>query len=137
MIQITITGNLGADAERKQINDRMYIAFRMAAKGRRDTTTWVSVLYRDSDKLLQYLKKGQSVLIIGEPSFSLYINNVQLPVQLPALDISVFANTLELTGAKDTAQVSTQPVQENPSERLQTGNNGKVSAQPVENDLPF
>ena len=133
MIQITITGNLGADAERKQINDRTYIAFRMAVKGRRDTTTWVSVLYRDSDKLLQYLKKGQSVLIIGEPSFNLYISKVQLP----ALDISVFANTLELTGAKDTAQVSTQPVQENPSERLQTGNNGKVSAQPVENDLPF
>lgn len=133
MIQITIIGNLGADAERKQINDRTYIAFRMAVKGRRDTTTWVSVLYRDSDKLLQYLKKGQSVLIIGEPSFNLYINRAQLP----ALDISVFANTLELTGAKDTAQVSTQPVQENPSERQQTGNNGKVSAQPVENDLPF
>lgn len=133
MIQITITGNLGADAERKQINDRTYIAFRMAVKGHRDTTIWVSVLYRDSDKLLQYLKKGQSVMIIGEPSFSLYINKVQLP----ALDISVFANTLELTGAKDTAQVSTQPVQENPSERQQTGNNGKVSAQPVENDLPF
>lgn len=133
MIQITITGNLGADAERKQINDRTYIAFRMAVKGRRDTTIWVSVLYRDSDKLLQYLKKGQSVMIIGEPSFSLYINKVQLP----ALDISVFANTLELTGAKDTAQVSTQPVQENPSERQKTGNNGKVSAQPVENDLPF
>ena len=133
MIQITITGNLGADAERKQINDRMYIAFRMAVKGRKDTTTWVSVLYRDSDKLLQYLKKGQSVLIIGEPSFNLYTNKEQRT----ALDVSVFANTLELTGAKDTAQVSTQPVQENPSERLQTGNNGKVSAQPVENDLPF
>lgn len=133
MIQITIMGNLGADAERKQINDRTYIAFRMAVKGRRDTTTWVSVLYRDSDKLLQYLKKGQAVLIIGEPSFNLYINKAQLP----ALDISVFANTLELTGAKDTAQVSTKPVQENPSERLQTGNNGKVSAQQGEDDLPF
>lgn len=133
MIQITITGNLGADAERKQINDRMYIAFRMAVKGRRDTTTWVSVLYRDNDKLLQYLKKGQSVLIIGEPSFSLYVTKEQRT----ALDVSVFANTLELTGAKDTAQVSTQPVQEKPSERQQTGNNGKVSAQPVENDLPF
>lgn len=133
MIQITITGNLGADAERKQINDRMYIAFRMAVKGRKDTTTWVSVLYRDSDKLLQYLKKGQTVLIIGEPSFNLYVNKEQRM----SLDISVFANTLELTGAKDAAQVSTKPVQENLSERLQTGNNGKVSAQPVENDLPF
>lgn len=133
MIQITITGNLGADAERKRINDRTYIAFRMAVKGRRDTTTWVSVLYRDSDKLLQYLKKGQSVLIIGEPSFNLYVNKEQRM----SLEISVFANTLELTGAKDTAQVSTQTAQENPSERQQTGNNGKVSAQPVENDLPF
>ena len=133
MIQITITGNLGADAERKQINDRTYIAFHMAVKGRRDTTTWVSVLYRDSDKLLQYLKKGRSVLIIGEPSFNIYVNKEQRM----SLDISVFANTLGLTGAKDTAQVSTQPVQENPSERQQTGNNGKVSAQPVEDDLPF
>jgi single-stranded DNA-binding protein len=133
MIQITITGNLGADAERKQINDRTYIAFRMAVKGRRDTTTWVSVLYRDSDKLLQYLKKGQSVLIIGEPSFNLYVNKEQRM----SLDISVFANTFELTGAKDTAQVSTQPVQENPSERQQTGNNGKVSTQPIWSDLVF
>ena len=133
MIQITITGNLGADAERKQINDRMYIAFRMAVKGRRDTTTWVSVLYRDSDKLLQYLKKEQSELIIGEPSFNLYVNKEQRM----SLDISVFANTLELTGAKDTAQVSTQPVQEKPLERQQTGSSGKVSAQPVENNLPF
>ena len=126
MIQIVCNGNLGADAERKEINGKMYITFRMGVRTRKDTQ-WVSVLYRDSEKLMEYLKKGQSVIISGEPSFNTYVNK-EGKINI---DVSVFANTLDLAGSKGDTLTTTHQQQDNASDANSVQNNVK------ENDLPF
>jgi len=126
MIQIVCNGNLGADAERKEINGKMYITFRMGVRTRKDTQ-WVSVLYRDSEKLMEYLKKGQSVIISGEPSFNTYVNKDGKI----NIDVSVFANTLDLAGSKGDTLTTTNQQQDNASGANSAQNNVK------ENDLPF
>lgn len=126
MIQIVCNGNLGADAERKEINGKMYITFRMGVRTRKDTQ-WVSVLYRDSEKLMEYLKKGQSVIISGEPSFNTYVSKDGKI----NIDVSVFANTLDLAGSKGDTLTTTNQQQDNASGANSAQNNAK------EDDLPF
>lgn len=126
MIQIVCNGNLGADAERKEINGKMYITFRMGVRTRKDTQ-WVSVLYRDSEKLMEYLKKGQSVIISGEPSFNTYVSK-EGKINI---DVSVFANTLDLAGSKGDTSTTTHQQQDNASGANFAQNNVK------ENDLQF
>lgn len=131
MIQIVCNGNLGADAEKKEINGKMYISFRMGVRGRRDTTTWVSVLYRDNDKLLPYLVKGQGVLISGEePTFGAYVNREGKA----NVDVSVFANTLVLMSVKEAGGITTPAAKDNGSDGKTTTNN---TTQAVQDDLPF
>lgn len=126
MIQIVCNGNLGADAERKEINGKMYITFRMGVRTRKDTQ-WVSVLYRDSEKLMEYLKKGQSVIISGEPSFNTYVSK-EGKINI---DVSVFANTLDLAGSKGDTLTTTNQQQDNATQAKSAENNVK------EDDLPF
>lgn len=69
MIIVCITGNLGADAELREIDGRKYISFRLCSTEKRngkDYPTWVTVRYRDNPNLLPYLKKGTSLLVNGE-----------------------------------------------------------------------
>ncbi|MFO0359252.1 MAG: single-stranded DNA-binding protein [Flavobacteriales bacterium] len=74
-------GNLGADAEVRTINDnqRAVISFLVAITDKwkdqqgnpQEKTTWVKCsIWRKPDQtgIAQYLKKGQQVLIEGEPS---------------------------------------------------------------------
>lgn len=122
MIQIVCNGNIGADAVRKEINGKMYISFNVGVRSRRDTTTWVSVLYRDNDKLLPYLVKGQGVLISGEPTFGAYVNREGKA----CVDVSVFANTLDFTGAKVDTLTSTHPQQDNAAHANSAQNNDSL-----------
>lgn len=129
MIQIVCNGNLGADAERKEINGKMYITFRMGVRTRKDTQ-WVSVLYRDSEKLMEYLKKGQGVLISGEPTFGAYVNREGKA----NVDVSVFANTLDLMSVKEAGGITTPAAKDNGSDGKTTTNS---ATQAVQDDLPF
>ena len=98
MIIAHIIGNLGRDAEVKAINDKQYMSFSVASTEKRNNeecTTWVSVLYPYQEALLPYLNKGQQVFVSGRMSAKLFQNQNSF-----GIDISVFANTLQLCGAK-------------------------------------
>lgn len=78
MIKIIATGNIGKDAELKQIGGNNYACFSIAitekVKGE-SRTTWVDVVKYDKDgKLTPYLKKGVRVQVIGKPTTSGYTN---------------------------------------------------------------
>lgn len=78
MIKIIATGNIGKDAELKQIGGNNYACFSIAitekVKGE-SRTTWVDVVKYDKDgKLTPYLKKGVRVQVIGKPTMSGYTN---------------------------------------------------------------
>ena len=124
MLQGTVIGNLGKDAEVKTIGERQYISFRMASTAKRkneEKTTWVSVLYRYNENLLPFLKKGQQVFVQGDLDVSAYNNREQ---QAQA-DVSIFASQLLLVGQREGQQQA--PQQQQP----------KAPQQAAEDNLPF
>ena len=77
MLQIEVIGNLGSDAEIKEINGKKYVSFSVAdsyrgtdSQGNRvERTNWVSVLwYGDGGRMFSYLKKGTQVFVRGRMS---------------------------------------------------------------------
>ena len=98
MLLATIIGNIGKDAETKQINGKDYISFSVAStekSGEQESTTWISVLTSNNANLLPFLKKGQQVFVQGRLKVGMYQTQ-----QNVGIDISVFASTLQLCGSK-------------------------------------
>ena len=98
MLQLNAILNLGADAEVKTINEKQYISFRGASTEKvngQDQVTWVSVLCGHNPNLLPFLKKGQQVFVSGRMKAGIYQSQQNF-----GIDISVFAQTLQLCGGK-------------------------------------
>lgn len=81
MLQIQVIGNLGSDAEVKELNGNKAVCFNVAHTERwnqddgtkRESTTWIScILNGDGGKLLPYLKRGAQVFIEGSGSTRCY-----------------------------------------------------------------
>lgn len=140
MVIITTTGNLGADAEAKQINGKTYISMNVGCRMRKDTTLWVNVLTSYNERLMPYLKKGQSIMISGEADikgFSRKDGGV-------GVDVSMFAYSLQLVGRAESGQQSNESAQADKlstqSEKTaQAQNSAQISGlvKPGEEDLPF
>lgn len=84
MIKLIAIGNLGSDAEVKNVNGAEFISFRVADNRSfvgedgitRTSTTWLSCSMDGSRKnIVPYLKKGQKVYIEGYPSVRIANNN--------------------------------------------------------------
>ena len=128
MLQVQIIGNLGADAEVKEINGKQYSAFSVAATSSRNETTWVSVLYNYHENFHKYLTKGQQVFAQGEGRVKLYTSKNS---EKTSLDFSVLADKLQLCGSKADKVVEQSPIQ---AQRM------PPQAQPQQefkSDLPF
>lgn len=100
MLQFTIIGNLGADAEVKEINGKKYSSFNVASTkkfGEKDETTWVSVLSFYSEKLHQFLVKGQQVYVSGDGRLNVFTKKDGTI----SADLSVIASTIQLCGVKN------------------------------------
>ena len=103
MLELTIIGNLGKDAEQKEINGRNYIAFNVACTDKRsdgtEETTWVSCLkpaYNGGNNIISFLTKGTKVFVRGKAYTRTYIN--QQNVAVATLNCNVY--TLELLGSR-------------------------------------
>lgn len=71
MLYMQFNGNIGQDADVKQVGQRSVINFSVAVNHGKERTTWVRCAYwRDNDKtkIADYLKKGTTVIVRGEPS---------------------------------------------------------------------
>ncbi len=69
MNHITVAGHLGTDPEvRFTSSGQKVTTLRVAAKARKDETIWwkVTIWGEQFDKLISYLKKGSSVVVLGE-----------------------------------------------------------------------
>jgi len=109
MLKTQVIGNLGKDAEVKQINDNwkvltFSVAHTKKVKGQ-DTTVWVTVQqwYKQADNVgvLNYLKKGTQVWCEGEPKIESWTNKNtgELSSKL-VLDISDSKGVLLLSSPK-------------------------------------
>lgn len=97
MKQITIIGNLGADAELKVMNGRECITFRVADSERYtnsaghqvENTVWYDcVMNSNSGNLAQYLVRGQRVYVTGLPSYRIY-DSAKYHCKMVGVSISV------------------------------------------------
>lgn len=74
MFTAQVIGNLGADAELKTINGKVYLTFRIAHSekftkqdgSQIEETTWISCITSQFTSLHQYLKRGQKVFVSGD-----------------------------------------------------------------------
>lgn len=82
MLKIQVAGKIGADAVVRQVNGQPFTCFKVADNQsykdkntgeRKQRTTWVSCMkYGENAGLIQYLKKGTTVYVEGEPFTKAY-----------------------------------------------------------------
>lgn len=80
MLQATIIGYLGADAECKNENGKEFVVFRIAntdkwtdaAGQKHEQTTWVDCIMQGKPKVFDFLKKGQQVYAAGATNLRVY-----------------------------------------------------------------
>jgi len=110
MQKIIVSGNLGKDAEVKKLESgRSYVYFNVAVnsykgKGddRRTVTQWYNVSYFvNSEAIIQYLKKGAKVVVVGNLELDTFRSEQSGKVYVNA---SILASDVEIVGFVDTEQ---------------------------------
>ena len=87
MATVTVIGNLGKDVELKDVNGKTVASFSVADKsgfGQNQQTNWYSVRIWDGlakTNFVDYLKKGQKVMVVGELSTKEYNGKTYLEVK--------------------------------------------------------
>lgn len=128
MIRVQMIGNLGANAECKNVNGVNYTTFRIAHNSKwadsngvmHEETLWVNCIGRYLEAVRPYLVAGKKVWIEGTPSVRVYQSSKDKQYYA-SMDINV--NLLELISSKDSVPASAaqptltqQDSTENPSE---------------------
>lgn len=118
MIKAMLTGRLGKPAEVKTLQGgRSVINFSVATDqgyGDKKTTLWVECSYfTDKTGVAQYLTKGASVAVFGEPSLRTWESNGK-----SGASFTMNVNQIDLTGGRaDQPQQSAQvPVEAEPTD---------------------
>ncbi len=105
MVKLIVEGNLGGDAEKRTENGRTFVSMSIADTTRRtdengqvhEKTQWVSAtLNGDGGNLLQYLKKGARVHVIGDGEVRMYHSEKQRAL---VAGLKVYVREIELTGS--------------------------------------
>lgn len=105
MQQIQIIGNLGEDAQIRDVNNQKFVSFRVACTEKRrdgenlvDVTTWYSCsMNRVSSKIVDYLVKGAKVFVQGLPTYALYDSAT---FHCKMIDVRIFVDKVQLCDLK-------------------------------------
>lgn len=95
MLETTVIGNLGRDAEIKEINGQRYVSGSVAhSAGKDKPTTWVKFMYRVGDRstIQNHLKSGARIFVRGDLSASAFT----MRDGSTAIDLTVWANKIEI-----------------------------------------
>lgn len=91
MYKIIFNGNLGQDAKIQEQTDFKMITFSVAVSTKKNETQWIDCIYfrrfDQSTGVFDYLKKGQKVLIEGEPSVDVYEGKPSLKCRVINLEL--------------------------------------------------
>lgn len=102
MKQITIIGNLGANAVRRTTSDgKELMSFNVAVNVKDSQPVWFNCVGTLREKLLPFLAKGQCVCVVGDLRAGIYQNSV---------DLSISIDRVELCGAAPVEQTQVQDV---------------------------
>lgn len=105
MLQSTLIGHLGADAECKNANGKEFVTFRVANTDRwtddagqvHESTTWVDCIINGKPKVFDYLKKGQMIYATGSVSLRVYSSAVEKCMKA---GLTINVQRIELLGGK-------------------------------------
>lgn len=153
MLQIEVIGNLGNDAEIKEINGKKYVSFSVAdsyrgadSQGNRvEKTNWVSVLwYGDGGRMFSYLKKGTQVFVRGRMSIREWTDRAgtkQYTISANASEVTLCGGRVEsqepaASPAGGTGYGSQYPQTRQAVQEFRQ-NNGLAAPAAGDDDLPF
>ena len=117
--KISVLGNIGQDADVREVNGRYAINFSIAHNRRwvdsdgtkRESTTWFSCAIwkdsRDKTKIAEYLKAGQIVLVEGTPEVRTYKNKEGQTIA--ALNVNV--TEINFAGSAKREETTAKPQQ--------------------------
>lgn len=105
MLQITLIGNIGADAKFQSSNGHVFTTFRVAHTDRwkddagqvHESTTWVDCIMDGRPKVLEYLKKGQMVYCTGACKLRVYSSEKDRCMKA---GLTINVGRIELLGGK-------------------------------------
>ena len=105
MLQSTLIGHLGADAECKNANGKEFVTFRVANTDRwtddagqvHESTTWVDCIINGKPKVFEYLKKGQMIYATGSVTLRVYSSAVEKCMKA---GLTINVQRIELLGGK-------------------------------------
>ena len=110
MLELTIIGNIGRDAEQKDINGRPAMTFSVAHSEKsadgQEHTTWVSCIRNIKDgnnALLPYLRKGTRVYVRGKVYTKIWNDTATLNCNVTYIEL--------LGSSQQSAQAAHQPTQ--------------------------
>jgi len=145
MINVTVAGRLGKDAEVRQAGNSQVCSFSVAGDtgfGDRKQSHWFncSLWGKRGEAMQQYLKKGQEVVIIGEFSEREY--NGKQYKELNVLDVKLMggspAQQQDQQQQQNYQQQQGQQTQQrrtpNPPQAAQVSTNGGGA---IDDDIPF
>lgn len=95
MLETTVIGNLGRDAEIKEINGQRYVSGSVAhSAGKDKPSTWVKFMYRIGERstIQNLLKTGAKIFVRGDLSVGTYT----MRDGSTAIDLTVWANKIEV-----------------------------------------
>jgi single-strand DNA-binding protein len=92
MIQVTVSGNLGRDAEMKSTQSGFVCSFSVASNRKvkgNDETTWVdcSIWGKRAEALGPHLSKGSRVVVVGELSTREHNGKTYLQCRVSEIDL--------------------------------------------------
>lgn len=138
MLQVSLIGNLGADAQVKSKNGNSFLCFNVAHTARVkqsngevfDQTQWVSVTMNHySDNFAKYLVRGTKVYVYGK----LFCRIWRDAQNTPNVGLNVLADIVELCGSKNDAATAAPAPAAAPGAQSSAASPAKTNA----NDLPF
>lgn len=142
MRTIIVTGNLAADPETLTRSDgsnytKMRIGNHEYSDGRDGDTKWFTVFYGRTDGIVNALKKGSGIVVIGDYNDSLYegkngANGIDRTVSATKIDF--FSTAKREDGQQPTA--SQQPQQQAPTTPNTTATPKETKSVPVQTPAP-
>ena len=105
MLQVTLIGNLGADAQMKSANGKEFATCRVAHTDRwkddagqmHESTIWVDVTINGKPAVFDYLKKGQMIYVTGSCNLRVYSSEKDRCMKA---GLTISASRIELLGGR-------------------------------------
>lgn len=141
MISLFLTGNIGADAQQATTRSgKVVVSFNVGVSvgyGDNKRTEWVKCVMfgkRAESGLVQYLTKGQKVLVQGEPKATAWVKDGEARGM-----IEVFVQEVELIGSRDSAPQQAPQQQQTPRgfPQAQAPQQSQGGYDNFDDDVPF